>query len=397
MVRRFGVNCTSIGGVRAIKMRTRPVGDLRRSNCDAEFIVTTRTEAAGSLPAGEAPRRIAMLIYPGVAPLDVTGPLQVFGVANFLRRQKLYDVITVAPTADPVPTPLGFAFLPACAMTALPMPVDTLLVSGGGGPDDGNAPAILDWLRRTTPKTRRFGSICTGAFALGAAGLIDGKRVTTHWAFISELARRNPGARVEAEPIFIRDGSLCSSAGSSAGIDLALALLEDDHGREFALTVARYLMLFHPRPGGQPQFSNLLQAQPSSGSAIQKVQRWCHHNLAGDLRVSELARNAAMSERSFIRAFREIAGVTPAEFVMSARLQAARQLLEETRLAPKAISQRCGFGSAAAMRRVFKRRIGILPLQYRDQFRARDVEMPPAAALFGSKILRSDIEVEHGP
>ncbi len=356
---------------------------------------TTTNMEAGSLRAGEAPRRVAMLIYPGIAPLDVAGPLQVFAVANFLRQQQLYDVMTVAPTAEPVRTPLGFTFQPFCAMTALPMPIDTLLVSGGGGPDAATAPAILDWLRRTTPTTRRFGSICTGAFALGAAGLIDGKRVTTHWAFVSELARRNPAARVEADPIFIRDGNLWSSAGSSAGIDLALALLEDDHGRHFALKVANYLVLDLQRRSGQLQFSKLPQAQCSSGSAIQKVQRWCHDNLTGDLRISELARNAAMSERSFIRAFREAAGVTPAEFVMSARLQAARQLLEETRLAPKAISQRCGFGSAAAMRRVFKRRIGVSPLQHRDRFRARKAGAE-TAALFGSKIIRREMEVERG-
>ena len=256
-----------------------------------------------------------MLIYPGVAPLDVAGPLQVFGVSNFLRQQKLYDVVTVGPTADAVPTQVGFAFLPACAMTALPLPIDTLLVSGGGGPDAGTAPAILDWLRRTTPKVRRLGSICTGAFALGAAGLIAGKRVTTHWAFGAELARRNPAARVEVDPIFIRDGNLYSSAGISAGIDLALALLEEDHGRDFALTVARYLVLFLKRSGGQAQFSTQLKAQFSSIPAIQQVQEWCHEHLDGDLHVGALARRAAMSERSFIRAFREDTGETPADFV----------------------------------------------------------------------------------
>ncbi len=355
----------------------------------------SETETADPPPADDAPRRIVMLIYPGVTPLDVAGPLQVFGVANFLRQQKLYDLITVAPTADPVPTPVGFAFLPACAMTALPLPVDTLLVSGGGGPDAGTDPAILDWLRRTTPKARRFGSICTGAFALGAAGLIDGKRVTTHWAFGAELARRNPKARVEVDPIFVRDGNLYSSAGISAGIDLALALLEDDHGRDFALRVARYLVLFMQRSGGQSQFSELLQAQISSIPAIQRVQRWCHDNLAGDLRVTALARHAAMSERSFMRAFREGTGMTPAEFVMSARLQAARLLLEATPLAPKAIAQRCGLGSAAALRRVFLRRLRVSPLQYRDKLRARDIDA--GAVLFGSKVLAREAELDHGP
>jgi transcriptional regulator GlxA family with amidase domain len=323
-------------------------------------------------PAADTPRRIAMLIYPGVAPLDVAGPLQVFGVSNFLRQQKLYEIVTVGPTADAVPTQVGFAFLPACAMTALPLPIDTLLVSGGGGPDAGTAPAILDWLRRTTPKVRRLGSICTGAFALGAAGLIAGKRVTTHWAFGAELARRYPRARVEVDPIFIRDGNLYSSAGISAGIDLALALLEEDHGRDFALTVARYLVLFLKRSGGQAQFSTELKAQFSSIPAIQRVQEWCLENLDGDLHVGALARRATMSERSFIRAFREDTGETPADFVISARLQAACRLLEDTELAAKTVALRCGLRSPAAMRRAFMRRLGVSPAQYRDKFHSQE-------------------------
>ena len=232
----------------------------------------------GSPPVGGAPRRIAMLIYPGVAPLDVAGPLEVFGVANFLSPRKLYDIVTVGPTAGPVPTMLGLSLLPACAMAELTLPVDTLLVSGGGAPDSGTQPEILDWLRQATPRARRFGSICTGAFALGAAGLLDGKRVATHWAFGAELARRYPAARVEIDPIFIRDGNLYSSAGISAGIDLALALLEEDRGRDFALAVARFLVLFLKRSGGQAQFSTHLQAQFSSVPAIRHAQRWCHEN-----------------------------------------------------------------------------------------------------------------------
>jgi len=321
-------------------------------------------------PAGP-PRRVAMLIYPGVAPLDVSGPLQVFGVANFLRKQKIYDVITVAPDAGPVPTPVGFAFLPSCAMAALPLPVDTLLVSGGGGPDAGCEPIILDWLKHTAPQARRFGSICTGAFALGAAGLIAGKRVTTHWAFAAELALRNPTAKIEIDSIFVRDGNLHTSAGISAGIDLALALVEDDHGRDFALAIARYLVLFLKRSGGQAQFSTQLKAQFSSIPAIQKVQQWCHDNLRGDLRVAALARRAAMSERNFIRLFHEDSGQTPAEFVESVRLQVVCRLLEENALSLKQIAERCGLGSTATLRRIFKRRLGVPPLQYRDKFNAQ--------------------------
>jgi transcriptional regulator GlxA family with amidase domain len=329
--------------------------------------------AKGRLPTADmadAPRRVAMLIYPGVAPLDVAGPLQVFGVANFLSRQKLYDVVTLAPSDAPVPTPLGFAFMPTYAMTTLPLPVDTLLVSGGGGPDAGCEPAILDWLKYAAPQARRFGSICTGAFALGAAGLIAGKRVTTHWAFGAELAKRYPSAIVDDDGIFIRDGNLYTSAGISAGIDLALALLEEDRGRDLALAVARYLVLFLKRAGGQTQFSTQLAAQFSSIPAIEKIQRWCHDHLDGDLRVATLAKQAAMSTRNFVRTFHEDTGRTPAEFVESARLQAASRLLEDTDLTAKTIASACGFRSPANLRRVFMRRLAVSPAQYRDKLRA---------------------------
>jgi transcriptional regulator GlxA family with amidase domain len=328
--------------------------------------------ARAAHPAGATPRRIAMMIYPGIAPLDVTGPLQVFGLSNFLTKRQLYEIMTVAPTAEPVPTGLGFAMVPACAMAALPQPIDTLLVPGGSGPDTVTDPAILDWLARTAPKARRFGSICTGAFVLGAAGLIENKRVTTHWALSDELARRHPTARVDVDAIFIRDGKLCTSAGISAGIDLALALLEEDHGRELALRVARFLVLFLKRSGGQAQFSTELKAQFSSIPAIQQVQEWCFENLDGDLHVGALARRAAMSERSFIRAFREDTGETPADFVMSARLQAVCRLLEDTELPAKTVAQRCGLRSPAAMRRAFMRRLGVSPAQYRDKFRSHE-------------------------
>lgn len=309
-----------------------------------------------------------MLIFPGVAALDVAGPLQVFGLANFLKRRKLYEVITVAPTSEPVPTPLGFAFAPACAMHDLQLPVDTLLVSGGGGPDAGTDPRIREWLKAAIPQTRRYGAICTGAFALGAAGLTKGKCVVTHWAFANELASRNPETKVEVDPIFVRDGSLYTSAGISAGIDLALALLEEDHGRAAALEVARYLVLPLKRSGGQEQFSTQLQAQFSAIPAIERVQHWILDHLNRDLRVATLAKRAGMSERNFVRLFQQDTGKPPGDFIALARLQKARRLLEETGLEPKRIAGQCGFGSAASMRRVFVRSLGVTPAQYRERF-----------------------------
>jgi transcriptional regulator GlxA family with amidase domain len=336
-----------------------------------------------AVPATLKPRRVAMLIYPGVTPLDVTGPLQVFDLANQRRKQKLYDVVTVAPTDKPVPTTLGFAFLPNCAMTELVLPVDTLLVSGGGGPDSGTQPAILDWLREATPRARRFGSICTGAFALGAAGLLNGKRATTHWAFGAELARRCPAAQVDIDPIFVRDGNLYSSAGITAGIDLALALVEEDHGRDLALDVARVLVLFLKRPGGQAQFSAQLRAQFSTVPAVRQVQLWCQEHLEADLRVSVLSKIAGMSERDFVRKFRQDTGRTPADYVTSARLEMACQLLTETRLSLKEVVRKCGFGSVAALRRAFVSRLGVPPRLYREHFQmseSADRSSHPVAA-----------------
>jgi transcriptional regulator GlxA family with amidase domain len=230
---------------------------------------------------------------------------RVFDLANRLRKQKLYDIMTAAPIAEPGPTSLGFAFMPTCAMAALPLPVDTLLVSGGSDVDTGTRPEILDRIRDSAPRARRVGSIRTGAFALSAAGLLDGKRATTHRAQGAELARRHPGAAVEIDAIFIRDGNLDASAGISAGIDPALARVEEDHGRDFALSIARVLVLFLKRSGGQAQFSPQLHAQFSEVPAVRQAQLRCQENLAGDLRISTLCKIAGMSERDFVRKFRQ--------------------------------------------------------------------------------------------
>lgn len=314
------------------------------------------------------PRRVAMLIYAGIAPLDVAGPLEVFGVANFIGREARYDVVTVAPTAEPIASPIGITMMPTMAMDQLQLPIDTLMIAGGGGPEAGATKPIAEWLQHAAPQARRLCSICTGAFALGAAGLLDGKTVTTHWAFVGALQKLHPTANVQIDPIFVRDGDLYTSAGITAGIDLALALVEQDHGREFALNVARFLVLFLKRSGGQAQFSMRLKAQFSKVPAIQQVQTYCLDNLRGDLSVGTLAKRAAMSERNFQRLFRETTDSSLGEFIASARLQAACRLLEETNLRQQEVARQCGFGTAATMQRVFRHRLGVTPGGYQRNF-----------------------------
>jgi transcriptional regulator GlxA family with amidase domain len=321
-------------------------------------------------PASQKPHRVAMLIYPGVTPLDVAGPLEVFSFANILRKQDIYDLVTVGPTAGPVTTRSGISFLPGCAMTELALPVDTLMVAGGGKPRTWITQEMIDWLRIASTQARRFGSICTGAFLLGAAGLLDGRRVTTHWSSCADLARFHPAASVEVDPIYIREGSFFSSAGISAGIDLALSLVEEDHGRDFALNIARYLVLYLKRAGGQAQFSRQLQAQFSNVPAIERVQHWCEENLDGDLRVSVLCQIAGMSERDFMRKFRQETRQTVGEYVAAVRLDTACRLLTDTGLSQKEVARKSGFGSVAALRRAFMHRIGLPPRQYREHFHA---------------------------
>jgi transcriptional regulator GlxA family with amidase domain len=249
-------------------------------------------------------------------------------------------------------------------------PIDTMLVAGT--PDYGLAYTSADlhaWLRRRAPKTRRYGSVCTGAFFLGAAGLLDGMSATTHWQHAAELAERFPAAKVVPDQIYVQDGALYTSAGVTAGIDLALKLIEDDHGRDLALTVARRLVVFLKRPGGQSQFSAHLAAQIADEGKIRSLQHWVLDHLAHDLSLDSLASRVAMSVRNFTRVFLGETGTTPADFVEMARVDAARRLLEESETALQRVASRCGFTSPDTMRRAFLRRIGTGPSDYRERFR----------------------------
>ena len=319
-----------------------------------------------SAPAAPS-RLVVMVVYPGIAPLDLSGPLEAFAVANFVARTQLYDIRTASRDLAPIATSLGFSITPGLCLDDLEGPLDTLLVCGGSSPDILPDTQTLAWLRQARVRARRFGSICTGAFSLGAAGLLDGHRVTTHWAFSDLLAQRHPTAHVEHGVMHVRSGNMYSSGGIAAGIDLALALIEEDHGRALAQEVARVMVIAFRRSGTEQQVSGVLRSQASSIPAIQQVQSFCLANPDGDLRISSLAQLAKMSERNFSRVFQRETGQSPRDFVTGTRLAFACSLLSTTDLPVKTIAQRSGFGTNAALRREFRNRIGTTPAGYREQ------------------------------
>ena len=311
------------------------------------------------------------LAFPAVQLLDVAGPLQVFVSANDLMAKSggaaPYAPRVVAPGSVGVVASAGLG-LAAAPLPAFDAALDTLMIAGGPGVDEAAAdPVLVDWVRARGMHARRIASVCTGAFLLAASGLLDGRRAATHWSFAAELARRFPAVHVEPDPIFIHDGPIWSSAGVTAGIDLALALVEEDLGRIVALAVARYLVMFLKRPGGQAQFSAALLLQ-AADDRFAALHDWISDTLAGDLSVGVLARQAGMSERSFIRHYTEATGVTPARAVEKLRVEAVRHLLSDTRLPAKRIAARCGFGSEETMRRSFVRLLAATPQEYRARF-----------------------------
>jgi len=316
--------------------------------------------------------RIAILAVPDCHSLEVAGPLDVFAEAARLSAGRAsYDVEVIAEQPGAIICFAGLRILPDRTIHDADEPIDTLLVAGARQlVSIRQSPALIAWLKHRAATVRRYGSICTGAFLLGAAGLLDGKRVATHWEYAPALAAAFPKASVEPDRIFVRDGPMFSSAGASAGIDLALALVEEDHGRTLALAVARWLVVFLKRPGGQSQFSAQLAAQIAARSPIEHVQQWIRDHPTADLSVAELARRAGMSERNFSRQFREDVGVTPAAYVEATRLDAARVLLEDTNLPLQRVAVACGFAGADALRRSFLRRLGLTGLDYRQRFRS---------------------------
>jgi transcriptional regulator GlxA family with amidase domain len=275
----------------------------------------------------------------------------------------------VAPGGHSVEASAGVALV-ADPLSPFETGVDTLVVAGG---ENFNAasmdPVLVDWVRARTRQARRVASICTGAFLLATAGVLDGRRAATHWLYCAELARRFPAVHVESDPIFVRDGSIWTSAGVTAGIDLSLALVEEDLGRTVALSVAQYLVVFLKRPGGQAQFSEALSLQAAEDE-FGSLHEWISKHLAEDLSLPALASQAGMSERSFSRHYSESTGLTPARAIERLRVEGARRLLSDTRLPIKRIFRRCGFGSEETMRRSFLRLLSITPQDYRARFRS---------------------------
>jgi transcriptional regulator GlxA family with amidase domain len=321
-----------------------------------------------------APRTVLIAVFDGVQSLDVTGPLEVFAGANAYlgdgdgRAGPAYEITIAGPGGTPVRASSGLTFVPDADLRAAAS-VHTVLVPGGEGTRSGAAAAeVIAWLRRHGPGARRITSVCTGAFLLARAGLLDGRRATTHWAYADALERQFPSVHVDPEPIYVRDGRVVTSAGVTAGIDLALALVEEDVGREAALAVARHLVVFLRRPGGQAQFSAQLRAQLARRQPLREVQHWITERPGADLSVERLAERAGLSPRQFARSFAAETGVTPGRYVGRVRLEAARRELEDTRAAVEQVARSCGYGTAEAMRRAFVRALGVSPAGYRQRF-----------------------------
>jgi transcriptional regulator GlxA family with amidase domain len=318
-------------------------------------------------------RRIVLIAFAEAQLLDIAGPAQVFASAREIAIRRggpdPYALAVGSLDGGTIVTSSGVALLTEPLALLGRKPVDTLIAAGGPGSRQAqHDPGLIRWIRRQAPGARRVCSVCTGAFLLGGAGLIDGRRVTTHWRAAEELRGQYPKALVEPDPIFLRDGRIWTSAGVSAGIDLALALVEEDLGRTVALAVARHLVVFLKRPGGQSQFSAFLESQAADDGSFAELHDWVVQHLSGDLRVEALAARAGMSPRNFARLYRERTGSTPAKMVERLRLEVARRALEESGAPVARIARDCGFGDEERMRRAFLRRLGVPPRHYRQRF-----------------------------
>lgn len=325
-------------------------------------------------PESRSARTVAMLVYPGIQLLDVVGPLEVFAAASEAlagRGDGLpgYRLEVLGSEPGSVRASSGLVLAVDRAYEDLPDPIDTLVVAGGHGTARAFLdPRVLACVRRASVRARRTCSVCTGAFVLAAAGLLDGRRATTHWASADRLARHFPDVDVDPDPIYVKDGDLWTSAGVTAGMDLALALVEEDHGRHLALEVSRRMVFFLKRPGGQSQFSAQLAGQMADRDPLRDLQSFVVEHPAEDHAVERLAARVAMSPRNFSRVFARQTGLSPGRFVERVRVEAARRRLEETQGPVEAVAGEVGFGTAETMRRAFLRQIGVGPAAYRERF-----------------------------
>ena len=322
-------------------------------------------------------RRILFTIFPGFQILDLTGPHEVFVQAAKLTGRIVVQTVAAAP--GPVASSGGLEVRPDLTIEQATGaaddphgPIDTLVAVGGVGVREACADArLVAWFAAASGRARRTASVCSGSFLLGQAGLLDGRRAVTHWSSCADLARRFPRVEVDPDPIFVRDGAVWTSAGVTTGIDLALALVEEDFGAAVTRAIARQLVVFVQRPGGQAQFSAQLAAQRPDRAPLREMQGWIADHLADDLCVGALAARAGMSERHFTRVFTAATGSTPAAYVEAVRVEAARRLLESTAQTVHSVARACGFASAETLHRSFKRVVRVTPGEYRERFSGR--------------------------
>lgn len=321
------------------------------------------------------PRRIAMVVYPGVQIIDATAPLDQFATVREIFESApgkpcAYETLLIGPSKEPVQTSCGIRIVPDHGIDDVIEPVDSVMIAGGIGVFDVMKDrTLVDGILRIAASARRVASVCSGAFLLAEAGLLDGRTVTTHWRACGLVAKRYPAVSVDPDPIYIKDGNVYTSAGVTAGMDLALALIEEDYSRDLALAVAREKVMFLKRPGGQAQFSAHLTAQTTESDRLRAVQDWILNNLEKDLTVPVLAERAAMSPRNFARVFVRDTGVTPAKFVELARIEESRRRLEDTATPLSIVANACGFGNLERFRKTFFRRFRVTPQEYRQRFR----------------------------
>lgn len=320
-------------------------------------------------------KHIVILTPPNTSILDVAGPVEVFSKAADYIREYMSSIkgsyiahVLSDRSLKIVNTSSGVPIVCEGGIETIDYEVDTILVAGKGDPEGTVPQEVLDWLKEQSVKVRRIGSICAGAFVLAEAGILNGRRATSHWRVCDKLARLYPEIKVESDPIFVKDGNVYTSAGISTGMDLALAMVEEDFGRDLAVAVARQLVLYLKRPGNQSQFSNILTYQLVDHEPIREIQDWVIEHLDEELTVEKLAEKASMSPRNFARVFLRETGVTPAKYIEKLRLETARRRLEESKLTIDEISNECGIGNADSLRRLFLRHMKTTPTDYRRSF-----------------------------